>query len=175
MVKTHLPDIIQSEPLNHYISASEAKRALFIGEEQFDGTVRFSSAGILFENSDPATLTATSKPKAEGAEMKPSTATSALTWVATVIPIVAAIAGATIWVNSTIESKSRENRLEMKADLSDMQKDFKTDLMSMKQDIATQNFRTQDSIQRMSERTDDKLDEINKQVTGLRNDISHNK
>lgn len=68
-----------------------------------------------------------------------------LKWVALVLPIVLAITGATVWVNSTIDSKSRDNRLEMKADLD----------------------RTQDAIQRLSDRDDAKFDKLNDKLDRL--------
>lgn len=168
MARGELSNVVRSESAHNFVSATEAKKAIFIAEQQVDGTVRFISAGMLYESADPATIKGTSKHNTEEAGLSSTTAKSALTWVITVVPLIATIAGATIWVNSTIDSKARENRLEMKADMSDMQKDFKADMNSMKQDILSQNFRTQDSLQRISDRTDEKLEKISNQVKDLK-------
>lgn len=117
MDRNSSPQIFSADPMTGFVSASEAKKAIVIAEQQIDGSVRFVSAGMLFESADPAKINAISQPRTEGAEMDTTSSKTALTWVVTVIPIIAAIAGATAWINSTIDSKSRDNRLEMKQDL----------------------------------------------------------
>lgn len=104
--------------LDAFIPMSSVKKALFIAEQQPDGSIKFVSAGMLFENGNPATISPSpaDQPKKE-ADMNTINSKSVLTWVATVLPIVAAIIGATTWINSTIDSKARDNRMELKQDL----------------------------------------------------------
>lgn len=104
--------------LDAFIPISNAKKALFIAEQQPDGSIKFVSAGMLLENENPATISASSANQSkEVADMHTTNSKSVLTWVVTVLPIVAAIIGATTWINSTIDNKARDNRLELKQDL----------------------------------------------------------
>lgn len=103
--------------LDAFIPMSNAKKALLIAEQQPDGSIKFVSAGMLFENENPATISTIANQPKEATDMNTTTNKSVLNWVVTVLPIVAAIIGATTWINSTIDSKSRDNRLELKQDL----------------------------------------------------------
>lgn len=70
---------------------------------------------------------------------------SLLTWVATVLPVIAAIIGATTWINSTIDSKARDNRLELKQDLQLAKQDIasRVDKLEVKVDNGFKDTSTQ--------------------------------
>ena len=108
-----------------FIPISEAKKALFIAEQQPEGSIKFVSAGMLFESSHPATITTKlAENVGEEAGMNTQNSKSVLTWTITVLPVIAAIVGATTWINSTIDSKARDNRLELKQDLQQVKQDL---------------------------------------------------
>lgn len=94
--------------------------------------------------------------------MQSATFQSFLKWVGLSLPIVASIVGSTYWINSTIDSKSRDNRLELKADLT-----------VVRQDILLQLTRTQDSVLRLSDRSDEKFDKINDKLTEIHTSIQN--
>ncbi|MGP2519073.1 hypothetical protein ACTUSX_04195 [Pantoea ananatis] len=161
--------IFNAEPDTNYFTSRESKKSVFIAEQHPDGSVRFISAGMLFDDPKADTIDTETKTQNKEAGVSSNFTKSALTWAVTVLPLGVAIVTATIWVTSSIESKARENRLEMKQDLSDMQKDFKADMIAFKQDITSQNNRLQDSIQRVSDRTDTKLDTLSNQLKDMQN------
>ncbi|MEG2267438.1 MAG: hypothetical protein RSC68_24310 [Acinetobacter sp.] len=133
-----------------FIPMSNAKKALFIAEQQPDGSIKFVSAGMLFESENPATIsTSTAIQPKEDAGMNITNSKSVLTWVVTVLPIVASIIGATTWVNSTIDSKARDNRLELKQDL-----------QLAKQDITLRIDKIEDKVDGGFKDTSSQLNEI---------------
>ncbi|ESL40927.1 hypothetical protein L473_01322 [Klebsiella pneumoniae BIDMC 36] len=74
---------------------------------------------------------------------------SVLTWTVTVLPIIAAIVGATTWINSTIDSKARDNRLELKQDL-----------QQAKQDISMRVDKLEDKVDTGFRETSSQLNDI---------------
>lgn len=111
--------------LQDFTPVSEAKKALFIAEQQPDGSITFVSAGMLFESSNPATITTKiAEHVREEADMSTTSHKSVLAWMTTVLPIISVVVGATTWINSTIDSKARDNRLELKQDLQQAKQDL---------------------------------------------------
>ena len=136
--------------LDVFIPMSNAKKALFIAEQQPDGSIKFVSAGMLFENENPATIsTSTANQPKEETDMNTTNSKSVLTWVVTVLPIVGAIIGATTWINATIDSKARDNRLELKQDL-----------QQAKQDITLRVDKIEDKVDSGFKDTSSQLNEI---------------
>ncbi len=89
---------------------------------------------------------------------------SFLKWAGLLLSFVIAIVGAVTWINATIDSKTRENRIEMKADLD-----------SAKTEIKAEVFRTQDSVNRLDEKIDRKMDKLSDQLTAIQQDLRDTK
>lgn len=89
---------------------------------------------------------------------------SFLKWVGLSLPVIVAVVCATAWINMTIDSKARENRLEMKADLD-----------SAKVEIKAEVVRSQDDIKRLDDKIDRKMDKISDQLTSLQQEIRESK
>ncbi|CAI2056938.1 Uncharacterised protein [Serratia quinivorans] len=80
------------------------------------------------------------------------------------LPLIIAVAAAATWVNSTIDSKTRENRIEMKADLE-----------TVKTDLKAEAVRTQDEIKRLDDKIDRKLDKISDQLGAIHQELREHK
>lgn len=89
---------------------------------------------------------------------------SFLKWVGLSLPLILAIIGATVWINSTIDSKVRENRLEMKADLD-----------SARIEIKSEAQRTQDAVMRLDDKVDRKMDKLSDQLTIMQQEFRDSK
>lgn len=132
--------------LDAFIPMSNANKALFIAEQQPDGSLKFVSAGMLYETENPARISPSSAINSkEVADVSNNVSKSLLTWVATVLPVIAAIIGATTWINSTIDSKARDNRLELKQDLQLAKQDIasRVDKLEVKVDNGFKDTSTQ--------------------------------
>lgn len=138
-------------PSHDFIPAQGAQRVLMYVEQDDSGKVSFQPANMVYH--DPMITKPTPK---EVIGVKESIQ-NLLKWIGLSLPIVASIVGASYWINSTIESKSNQNRLEMKSDLS-----------AVKQDIMVQTLRTQDAVQRLSDRTDEKFDKVNSGMNDIK-------
>ena len=88
---------------------------------------------------------------------------SFLKWAGLLLSFVIAIVGAVTWINATIDSKTRENRIEMKAEL-----DSATE-------IKAEVIRTQDSVNRLDEKIDRKMDKLSDQLTAIQQDLRDTK
>ncbi|ELS1887100.1 hypothetical protein RZP54_04880 [Raoultella ornithinolytica] len=151
---------IKHSKFQEFIPMSDAQKALFIAEQQPDGSIKFVSAGMLFESSNPARITTNvAEHVKEEADMIPQNSKSVLTWTVTVLPILAAIVGATTWINSTIDSKARDNRLELKQDL-----------QQTKQDLSMRVDKLEDKVDTGFRETSNQLNEI--KVLLVKNDKS---
>lgn len=104
-----------------------------------------------------------SKPTLQGGGMG-NGLQSFLKWAGLLLSFVIAIVGAVTWINATIDSKTRENRIEMKADLD-----------SAKTEIKAEVFRTQDSVNRLDEKIDRKMDKLSDQLTAIQQDLRDTK
>lgn len=156
----HNHDEIMFKTHTHFTPIEDARKVLMIVDQTPDGKISFQPAGMLYHNETNKLHADTSqKPEREG-KMQTGSFQSFLKWVGLSLPIVAAIVGSTCWINSTIDSKARDNRLELKADLNEA-----------RQDILLQVTRTQDSILRLSDRTDEKFDKINDKLTEIHSSI----
>ncbi|EPY5246825.1 TPA: hypothetical protein ACWXE1_005605 [Klebsiella pneumoniae] len=141
---------IKHSKFQEFIPMSDAQKALFIAEQQPDGSIKFVSAGMLYESSNPAKITTGFANHINGeADMNSQNSKSVLTWTVTVLPIIAAIVGATTWINSTIDSKARDNRLELKQDL-----------QQAKQDISMRVDKLEDKVDTGFRETSSQLNDI---------------
>ncbi|HDC4619834.1 hypothetical protein [Enterobacter asburiae] len=89
---------------------------------------------------------------------------SFIKWAGLSLPLVVAIAGSVAWINSTIESKARENRLEMKAEL-----------QSVKIELKGDTARVQDSVGHLEDKIDRKMDKVSDQLTAIQQEIRESK
>ncbi|EPJ5334250.1 hypothetical protein L7A00_001896 [Enterobacter cloacae] len=89
---------------------------------------------------------------------------SFIKWVGLSLPIVAALVGTTVWINTTIDNKARENRLELKADLE-----------SAKVELKAEVIRTQGDIARLDDKIDRKMDKLSDQLTVINQEIRDNR
>ncbi|HAU4319374.1 TPA: hypothetical protein F6U59_07330 [Serratia marcescens] len=159
----HNNDKLMRESPAQFAPMEEARRVLMIVDQTPDGKISFIPAGMLYHNETSKLHANTSpKPEKEG-KMQTGSFQSFLKWVGLSLPIVVTIVGSTYWINATIDSKARDNRLELKADLSEA-----------RQDILLQVTRTQDSVLRLSDRTDEKFDKINDKLTEIHSSIKNN-
>ena len=146
-------------PNHEFIPAQSAQRVLMYVEQDHNGNFSFQPASLVYHD-------VMNKPKPDAKEeilFKDSLQTF-LKWIGLSLPVLACIAGTTYWINSTIDAKSYQNRVEMKADL-----------VAMKQDIMAQTLRTQDSVQRLSDRTDEKFDKVNDSLGDIKSILINQK
>ncbi len=80
------------------------------------------------------------------------------------LPFIIAVAAATAWINSTIDGKTRDNRIEMKADLE-----------AVKADLKAESTRTQDDIKRLEDKLDRKLDKLSDQLGTIHQELREQK
>ncbi|WP_142501262.1 hypothetical protein [Klebsiella sp. 2680] len=113
------------------------------------------------------TLVSVDTPHKEQPKVEKNTLKTILNWGGLILTVIVPVVIATVWINSTIEAKSRENRLELKADLAEMQKLNKDDINQTRQDLLAQTYRLQDAVQRISDRSDDKFDKIATQLSAI--------
>lgn len=103
------------------------------------------------------------KPSSKGGSVN-ITAQNALKYIGIFLSIVIPIIGATSWINSTIDTKVRESRLEMKDEIN-----------SAKTEIKTEVSRAQDSINRLDDKVDRKMDKLSDQLSSIQQDIKNPK
>lgn len=73
-----------------------------------------------------------------------------------ILSILATLVGGVTWINSTIDTKVRDSRQELKQDL-----------QSLKQDLSAQDKDTQAALTRLSDRNDIQFDKINDKLDSI--------
>lgn len=149
-------------PQQEFIPAHAAKRVLVYMEQDHAGNLSFKPASLMYHEANEQSPT---QKKEEN--LTKESLMSFLKWAGLSLPLVVAVIGSTVWINSTIDNKSRENRLELKADLIAMQQSNKSDIEQSRQDVLSQTYRLQDSIQRLSDRSDEKFEKISSQLIAI--------
>ena len=140
-----------ASPQQEFIPANTSPTLIMLVGPDHNGNTSFQPASLVYHEQKGNHQ----HKQKEGSVVKESIQTF-LKWVGLSLPVVVSIVGTTYWIDSTIDAKSYQNRIEMKGDL-----------VAMKQDVMTQELRTQDSVQRLSDRTDERFDK----VTDSLNDI----
>lgn len=110
----------------------------------------------------------------QGGSMNPGLL-SFLKWSGLSLPLVIAIVGATVWINNTIDSKVRENRLELKSDIDSTKNQLNASIDSAKLELKTESIRMQDDVRRLDEKMDRKMDKLSDQLTSIQQDIRDSK